>query len=69
MDASEVKNPLLEIDEVKRLVDRGREQGGVLSEDEVSDALQAVELDPDQVDEVYKLMEDMGIEVETASRR
>ncbi|PZN09508.1 MULTISPECIES: RNA polymerase sigma factor RpoD [Thermaerobacter] len=69
MDASEVKNPLLEIDEVKRLVDRGREQGGVLSEDEVSDALQAVELDPDQVDEVYQLLEDMGIEVETASRR
>ncbi|ADU52208.1 RNA polymerase, sigma 70 subunit, RpoD [Thermaerobacter marianensis DSM 12885] len=69
MDASEVKSQLLEIDEVKRLVDRGRQQGGVLSEDEISDALQAVDLDPDQVEEIYQLLEDMGIEVETGPRR
>ncbi|EKP95017.1 RNA polymerase sigma factor RpoD [Thermaerobacter subterraneus] len=69
MDVSEVKSPLLEIDEVKRLVDRGRQRGGVLTEDEVTDALQAVDLDADQVDEVYQLLEDLGIEVETGPRR
>ncbi|GAB6877151.1 RNA polymerase sigma factor RpoD [Thermaerobacter litoralis] len=69
MDVSEVKSPLLEIDEVRRLVDKGRQRGGVLSEDEITDALQAVDLDADQVDEVYQLLEDLGIEVETGPRR
>ena len=69
MDASEVKRQLLEIDEVKRLVEQAREQGGVISETEISDALQAVDLDPDQIDDVYQLLDDMGIEVEADGHR
>ncbi|HEY8393344.1 MAG TPA: RNA polymerase sigma factor RpoD [Thermaerobacter sp.] len=69
MDASEVKRRLLEIDEVKRLVEQAQERGGVISEGEIADALQSVDLDPDQIDEVYQLLDEMGIEIVTDDDR
>jgi RNA polymerase primary sigma factor len=50
------------IDEVRLLVDEGREQG-YLTSDHVADALQDVELTPDQVDGVYNLFADLGIDI------
>ncbi|PZN07568.1 MAG: RNA polymerase sigma factor RpoD, partial [Bacillota bacterium] len=55
MDASEVKRQLLEVDEVKRLVEQAQERGGVISEGEIADALQSVDLDAEQIDDVYQL--------------
>ena len=50
------------IEEVRVLVDEGREQGYLLS-DHIADALQDVELTPDQVDGVYNLFADLGIDI------
>ncbi len=50
------------IDEVRVLVDEGREQG-YLSTGRVADALQDVELTPDQIDGVYLLLADLGIDI------
>ncbi|MFO7274995.1 MAG: RNA polymerase sigma factor RpoD [Symbiobacteriaceae bacterium] len=63
MDASEVKRQLLEVDEVKRLVEQAQERGGVISEGEIADALQSVDLDAEQIDDVYQLLDEMGIEI------
>jgi RNA polymerase primary sigma factor len=50
------------IDEIRSLVDEGREQG-YLTSDHVADALQDVELTPDMVDGVYNLFADLGIDI------
>jgi RNA polymerase primary sigma factor len=50
------------LEEVRVLVDEGREQG-YLTSDRIADALQDVELTPDQVDGVYDLFADLGIDI------
>ena len=57
VDASE-----LGIEEVRLLVDEGREQG-YLASDHIADALQDVELTPDQIDGIYNLFADLGIDI------
>ncbi|HET6474707.1 MAG TPA: sigma-70 family RNA polymerase sigma factor, partial [Thermoleophilia bacterium] len=50
------------IEEVRVLIDEGREQG-YLSSDRIADALQDVELTPDQIDGIYNLFADLGIDL------
>jgi len=52
----------LNIDEVRKLVAEGREQG-YLTSDHIADALQDVELTPDQIDNLLLLFNDLGIEI------
>lgn len=48
--------------EVKELIQRGKKRG-LLTYHEIMDALQGVELTPDQIDEVYEHLGSMGIDV------
>jgi RNA polymerase primary sigma factor len=52
----------LGIDEVRTLADEGREQG-YLASDHIADALQDVELTVDQIDGIYNLFTDLGIDI------
>ena len=52
----------LAIEEVRLLVDEGREQG-YLASDHIADVLQDVELTPDQIDGIYNLFADLGIDI------
>jgi RNA polymerase primary sigma factor len=52
----------LALDEVRLLVEEGREQG-YLQTDHIADALQDVELTPDQIDGIYNLFADLGIDI------
>ncbi len=52
----------LRIEEVRHLADEGRELG-YLTTEHVAEALQDVELTPDQVDGVYTLLADLGIDI------
>ncbi len=52
----------LGIEEVRILVDEGREQG-YLASDHIAEALQDVELTPDQIDGIYNLFADNGIDI------
>ena len=54
--------PELNIEEVRELVVEGRERGD-LSTDRVHDALQDVDLTPDQIDDLFILLGDLGIDV------
>jgi RNA polymerase primary sigma factor len=60
--ARSVEAPELSIDEVRQLVEEGREQG-YLSSDHVAEALQDVDLTPDQIDAIYNLFADLGIDI------
>ncbi|MDQ1727705.1 MAG: polymerase primary sigma factor, partial [Frankiaceae bacterium] len=51
-----------QVDEVKDLITRGKEQGFLTSE-EIGIALTAAELPPEQTDTVLKVLADEGIEV------
>lgn len=51
-----------EIPEVRELIERGRRKG-TLTYREIMDALQSVELSPDQIDDVYEALGQMGIDV------
>ena len=62
-DRSRASEPAeLAIEEVRLLVDEGREQG-YLASDHIADALQDVELTPDQIDGIYNLFADLGIDI------
>lgn len=50
------------VDMVKALVEKGKKQG-MLSYKEVADAIEEIELEPNQIDEIYQSLEEMGIEV------
>ena len=52
----------LTIPEVTKLMARGKEKGSLTS-DEISDGLQEVELSPEQIDNVYAKIFELGIEV------
>jgi len=57
-----VESPELAIDEVKELVAEGREQG-YLNGEHITDALQDVDLTPDQIDNIFLLFNDLGIDI------
>ncbi|MGH2719203.1 MAG: RNA polymerase sigma factor region1.1 domain-containing protein, partial [Actinomycetota bacterium] len=52
----------LHVDEVRDLVSRGKEKGW-LTADEIADALGALDLSAEQVDNVYAVIAEEGIEV------
>ena len=52
----------LRVEAVEELAKRGRERG-TITYAEIMDALQGVELSPEQIDDVYESLADMGIEV------
>jgi len=52
----------LEIQEVKKLVSRGKEKGS-LSSEEVYDVLQDIDLTSEQIDNIYSHLADQGVEV------
>ncbi|CAB1129611.1 RNA polymerase major sigma-43 factor (sigma-A) [Candidatus Hydrogenisulfobacillus filiaventi] len=51
-----------QLDAVKDLIRRGRERGK-LSYGEIMDALQSIDLPPEQIDTIYELFHEMGIEL------
>jgi len=57
-----VESAELAIEEVKELVAEGREQG-YLNGDHISDVLQDVDLTPDQIDNIFLLFNDLGIDI------
>ena len=57
-----VESAELAIDEVKELVAEGREQG-YLNGDHITDVLQDVDLTPDQIDNIFLLFNDLGIDI------
>jgi RNA polymerase primary sigma factor len=57
-----VESAELAIDEVKELVAEGREQG-YLNGEHITDALQDVDLTPDQIDNIFLLFNDLGIDI------
>jgi RNA polymerase primary sigma factor len=59
-EAAESADPA--IDEVRELVAEGREQGYLASE-HITDVLQEVEFTPDQIDGIYNLFADLGIDI------
>jgi RNA polymerase primary sigma factor len=66
-DAAEERNRPVEaaelsIEEVRLLVEEGREQG-YLTGDRIADALKDVDLTADQIDGIYNLFADLGIDI------
>jgi len=55
-------NETLQIAEVKELMDRGQKDG-VLTYEEIMDALESIDLDSDEIDEIYRALADKGIDV------
>jgi RNA polymerase primary sigma factor len=51
------------IEELNKLIELGKKQGGSLTYEQVMDALQGVELSPEQIEQVYDQLAQMGIEV------
>lgn len=47
---------------VKQLIDRGK-KSGVLTYKEIMDALEEIDLSPEQIEKIYEILESMGIEV------
>jgi len=47
---------------VKKLVDKGK-QKGILTYNEIMDALEEIELDEDQIENIYQILEELGIDV------
>lgn len=54
------KKEMLEV--IKELLEKGKKQG-VITYKEIMDALQEIELNPDQIDEIYESLAAMGIDV------
>lgn len=50
------------MDRIKKLIATGKKEG-VLTYEEIMDKLEDVELEPDQIDEIYISLEDMGIDI------
>ena len=47
---------------VKQLIDSGKKTG-FLTYKEIMDALESVELSPDQIEKIYEILESMGIDI------
>ena len=56
-------------DEVQKLLEQGRKQGGVLTYEEINDTLSEDRVDPDQLDDILQLVGDEGIRVVQKSDR
>lgn len=56
------KDKVKELNVVKTLIEKGKKQG-VLSYKEIIDSLEELDLDTDQIDEVYQNLEEMGIDI------
>ena len=56
------KDKVKELSIVKTLIEKGKKQG-VLSYKEIVDSLEELDLDTDQIDEVYQSLEEMGIDI------
>ena len=56
------KDKVKELDIVKILMEKGKKQG-VLSYKEIIDSLEELDLDTDQIDEVYQSLEELGIDI------
>ncbi|MHB8780843.1 MAG: RNA polymerase sigma factor RpoD [Candidatus Geothermincolia bacterium] len=52
----------LEYPEVKRLLSKGQSKG-VLTQDEIADSLQSLDLTPEQIDNVYQLLGELGVDI------
>jgi len=52
----------LDYDEIKELLSRGQGRG-VLTQDEINDSLQALNLTPEQIDHFYMLLDELNVEV------
>src|SRR5690554_5831131 len=52
----------LNLKDVTELIERGKKQG-MLTYKEIMDALQDVELSPDQIDEIYENFAAMGVDI------
>ncbi len=52
----------IDYDEVKELLSRGQSRG-VLAQEEIADALDELDLTPDQIDNIYALINELGIEI------
>ena len=52
-----------EREDVQKLLEQGRKQGGVLTYEEISDTLSADEVDPEQIDEILQTVTSEGITV------
>ncbi|MHB1420640.1 MAG: sigma-70 family RNA polymerase sigma factor, partial [Bacillota bacterium] len=57
-----MKQPQQAIEGLKELINKGKKRGA-LTYREIMDALQSVELTPEQIDEIYEQLGQMGIEV------
>jgi RNA polymerase primary sigma factor len=57
-----LENEKNKIDSVKELIEKGKKRGA-LTYQEIMDALQGVDLSPDQIDEVYENLSSMGIDI------
>jgi len=55
-------SPHLAMDEVRELLDEGREHGR-LPEERIADALSDLDLTPDQLDDIFTLIHDLGVEI------
>ena len=56
------KRTVPQIDEVQALIRKGQERGK-LSYGEIVDALQSIDLPPDQIDAIYEMFGELGIEL------
>ena len=56
------KNKKVQIEAVKNLISKGKKQG-MLTYKEIMDNLEEIDIDSDQIDEIYQHLEDMGIEI------
>jgi RNA polymerase primary sigma factor len=52
----------IDYDEVKELLSRGQSRG-VITQEEVVDALEELDLTPEQIDNIYALINELGIEI------
>jgi RNA polymerase primary sigma factor len=57
------RRDLRESEEVQKLLEQGRKQGGVLTYAEINDTLGEEQVDPDQLDDILQLVGDEGIRV------
>ncbi|MFW5999525.1 MAG: sigma-70 family RNA polymerase sigma factor, partial [Halanaerobiaceae bacterium] len=53
---------LKKIDEVKKLIDEGREDG-VLTYEKIMDSLEEIKLNSDQIDEIYDIFNELEIDI------
>lgn len=61
------KRDLLKLVEVEDLLERGKEKGS-LTYEEIMDALEEVDLEPEDIENIYQALEKQGVEIEGPSQ-